>query len=233
MPHDLDHPQDSESQPQPELHSCGHLFGCGEERGTGVLREDIKDAAFTRRAADRLLHMDEMNRQQIDGYLCARGRARRQLLRASSFMGALAGNLGRSYFHDSTVADRVKGGGGFFDILCYGIHVRAFARADDAGTRRFADEGWYGSALSLDLSDQKSRDQTGHKSFTLPRLKRRHTMGPRVWSGKSGVPIPSVGFVSTLPFPAKIISVCSRRGKYKKPPGASMQRTFNPKETIW
>jgi acetamidase/formamidase len=91
MPHDLDHPQDSELQPQPHHHNCGNLFGCGEEQGTGVLREDIKDAAFTKQAADRLLHMDEMNQERIDGYLSIRGHSRRQLLRASSFMGALAG----------------------------------------------------------------------------------------------------------------------------------------------
>jgi acetamidase/formamidase len=89
MPHDSDHPQ--ESQPQPHHHYCGNLFGCGEEQGVGVLREDIKDAAFTKRAADRLLHMDEMNLEQLDSYLTARSISRRRLLRASSFMGALAG----------------------------------------------------------------------------------------------------------------------------------------------
>jgi len=89
MPHDVDH-QDQESQPQPHHHYCGNLFGCGDEKGTGVLREDIKDAAFTKRAADRLLHMDEMNQDQLGGYLTARGVSRRRLLRASSFMGALA-----------------------------------------------------------------------------------------------------------------------------------------------
>ena len=71
-------------------HDCSNLFGCGDEKGTGILREDIKDAAFTRRAADRLLHMDEVDQEQLDGYLSARGRSRRTLLRASSFMGALA-----------------------------------------------------------------------------------------------------------------------------------------------
>jgi hypothetical protein len=91
MPHDLDRPEDQESLPQLHHHDCGNLFGCGEEKGTGVLREDIKDAAFTKRAADRLLHMNEMNQEQIDGYLTARGLARRRLLRASGFMGALAG----------------------------------------------------------------------------------------------------------------------------------------------
>ncbi len=84
--------QESEDQPQPHhRHHCGNLFGCGEDKGTGVLREDVKDVAFTGRAADRLLHMDEMNHEQIDGYLTARGRSRRRLLGASTFMGALAG----------------------------------------------------------------------------------------------------------------------------------------------
>jgi acetamidase/formamidase len=88
--------EDSQRQPNeehqhPRPHSCGNLFGCGEEQGTGVLREDIKDAAFTKRSADRLLHMDEMNQEQLAGFLNARGKSRRRLLRASSFMGALAG----------------------------------------------------------------------------------------------------------------------------------------------
>jgi len=85
-----DHQQDQGSQPQHHHHFCGNLFGCGDEKGTGVFREDIKDAAYTKRAADRLLHMDEMNQEQLDGYLTFRGVSRRRLLRASSFMGALA-----------------------------------------------------------------------------------------------------------------------------------------------
>jgi acetamidase/formamidase len=79
-----------EKPENPHHHDCGNLFGCGDEKGTGVLREDIKDVAWTRRSADRLLHMDEMNPEQLDCYLSARGRSRRTLLRASSFMGALA-----------------------------------------------------------------------------------------------------------------------------------------------
>jgi acetamidase/formamidase len=27
-------------------HNCGDLFGCGEEKGTGLVREDLKDAVF-------------------------------------------------------------------------------------------------------------------------------------------------------------------------------------------
>jgi acetamidase/formamidase len=72
------------------LHECGNLFGCGDEKGTGVIREDIKDAAFRKRPADRLLHMDEVDQQNFDAYLTARGRSRRSLMRASGFMGLLA-----------------------------------------------------------------------------------------------------------------------------------------------
>ncbi len=78
-----------QSCPAPR-HQCGNLFGCGDEKGAGIVREDIKDAAVTRRAADRLLHMDQVSQEALDGYLTARGHSRRNLLRASSFMGALA-----------------------------------------------------------------------------------------------------------------------------------------------
>jgi len=84
------HNHDPHNQPTQHLHQCGNLFGCGDEQGTGVIREDIRDIAVTRRSSDRLLHMDEMNQENLDGYLSARGRSRRSLLRASSFMGALA-----------------------------------------------------------------------------------------------------------------------------------------------
>src|SRR3984893_19382404 len=63
-------------------HDCGNLFGCGDEKGTGVVREDIKDTAFDRPAADRLVHMDEMDQERLDGFLTARGRRRRRLLPA-------------------------------------------------------------------------------------------------------------------------------------------------------
>jgi len=69
---------------------CANLFGCGDEKGTGIIREDIKDAAFDKRASDRLLHMDEVDQETFDGYLSARGRWRRKFLQASGFMGALA-----------------------------------------------------------------------------------------------------------------------------------------------
>jgi acetamidase/formamidase len=81
---------ETEGRTSPHNHDCGNLFGCGDEKGTGIVREDIKDGAFGPRAQDRLLHMDEVDQERFDGFLTARGRLRRQLLRASSFMGALA-----------------------------------------------------------------------------------------------------------------------------------------------
>ena len=92
-------------------HCCGDLFGCGEENGTGVVREDIKDAAFRGRPKDRLLHMDEIDRERLDGYLSARGASRRMLLRASSFMGALA-TIGPWFNKLARAADSLEGGGG-------------------------------------------------------------------------------------------------------------------------
>ena len=58
-------------------HACSNLFGCGDEKGTGILREDIKNAVFDKRTSDRLLHMDEVDQETFDGYLSARGRWRR------------------------------------------------------------------------------------------------------------------------------------------------------------
>jgi acetamidase/formamidase len=71
-------------------HGCGSLFGCGEELGTGVLREDIAAGALDKRATDRLQGSDALDPEPWDGYLTARGRRRRQLMRASGFMSALA-----------------------------------------------------------------------------------------------------------------------------------------------
>jgi hypothetical protein len=55
-----------------------------------VVREDITAAALTRRTADRLLHMEELQQESVSRYLDERGHRRRQLLRASGFMGLLA-----------------------------------------------------------------------------------------------------------------------------------------------
>jgi len=81
---------DESTQHTHHHHECGSLFGCGDEKGTGVIREDIKDAAFDKRTADRLVHRDEVDQEKLDSYLTARGRSRRSLVRASSFMGLLA-----------------------------------------------------------------------------------------------------------------------------------------------
>jgi hypothetical protein len=40
------HHHDDETREGIHHHDCGNLFGCGDEKGTGVIREDIKDAAF-------------------------------------------------------------------------------------------------------------------------------------------------------------------------------------------
>jgi hypothetical protein len=88
------HDHHEEARPAGRGHNCGGLFGCGDEKGTGVIREDIKDGAVDRRTADRLLHMDEVDQERFDGFLTARGRARRRLLRASTFMSALARSNG-------------------------------------------------------------------------------------------------------------------------------------------
>jgi hypothetical protein len=45
---------DKTNEPLHHVHECCNLFGCGDEKGTGVFREDIKDAAFAKPSADRL-----------------------------------------------------------------------------------------------------------------------------------------------------------------------------------
>ena len=50
-------------------HACADLFGCGDEKGTGIIREDIRESAFGCRTSDRLLHMDEIGQEILDGYL--------------------------------------------------------------------------------------------------------------------------------------------------------------------
>ncbi|HKD13698.1 MAG TPA: acetamidase/formamidase family protein [Candidatus Angelobacter sp.] len=105
---------DNQDVPRQHTHQCGDLFGCGEEKGTGIVREDLKDAAVSRRAADRLLHMDEVQQETLDSYLTVRGRSRRRLLQASSFMGALAavgpwfGKLAHAAAISSAVVDDKK-----------------------------------------------------------------------------------------------------------------------------
>jgi acetamidase/formamidase len=117
------HDQHAEGRATGRGHDCGGLFGCGDEKGTGVIREDIKDGAFDRRAADRLLHMDEVDQERFDGFLTARGRARRQLLRASSFMSALAavgpwfGKLAQAADSDRALAAGGSGGAGRVHVV--------------------------------------------------------------------------------------------------------------------
>src|SRR5260370_17277229 len=112
-----EHDQQREGKTPAHHHHCGGLVGGGGEKGTGVIREDIKDGAFDKRTADRLLHMDEVEQERLDGFLSARGRARRQLLRASSFMSALAavgpwfGKLAQAAGASDTVAATTGGGG--------------------------------------------------------------------------------------------------------------------------
>jgi len=113
--HDHEHNEQDEHNHGSHLHQCGGLFGCGDEKGTGVVREDIKDGAYDKRSADRLLHMDEVDQERFNSYLTARGRGRRELLRASSFMGALAA-VGPAFAKLARAADKpagpAKGGGG-------------------------------------------------------------------------------------------------------------------------
>ena len=90
MSQELDEEANEHTRQHVHHHTCSNLFGCGDEKGIGILREDIKERAFNNRASDRLLHMDEIDQANLEGYLSARGRRRRKFLQASSFMGALA-----------------------------------------------------------------------------------------------------------------------------------------------
>ena len=90
MSQELDEKANEDTPQHFHHHACSNLFGCGDEKGIGILREDIKERAFNSRTSDRLLHMGEINQANLDCYLSARGRWRRKFLQASSFMGALA-----------------------------------------------------------------------------------------------------------------------------------------------
>ena len=103
-----------ERQPLDHHHNCGDLFGCGEEQGTGIVREDINDAVLNRQRADRLLHMDELSQEKLDTYLSTRGRFRRKLLQASSFMGMLAA-VGPWFKKAEQSGDDASAGGTFFN----------------------------------------------------------------------------------------------------------------------
>ncbi len=71
-------------------HQCGTLFGCGDELGVGIVREDAREAIGGRKGMDRLQHMDEVNQDRLDRYLDARGRDRRALLKSGGLLGFLA-----------------------------------------------------------------------------------------------------------------------------------------------
>ena len=76
MSQELDEEANEHTRQHVHHHTCSNLFGCGDEKGIGILREDIKERAFDNRASDRLLHMDEINQANLEGYLSARGRRR-------------------------------------------------------------------------------------------------------------------------------------------------------------
>ncbi|HTU71338.1 MAG TPA: acetamidase/formamidase family protein [Candidatus Baltobacteraceae bacterium] len=71
-------------------HRCGGFFGCGDEQGLGVLRQDLAEQSYTARAADRLTHMDEIDQGALDDRLTARRRSQRELWKSSAFMRILA-----------------------------------------------------------------------------------------------------------------------------------------------
>ena len=66
------------------------MFGCGESVGRGSLmfREDVAEVISGRRA-DRLRHMDRLNRDVLEAVLDGRGRMRRALLAAGGVLGLL------------------------------------------------------------------------------------------------------------------------------------------------
>ena len=61
MSQELDEEANEHTRQDVHHHTCSNLFGCGDEKGVGILREDIKERAFDNRASDRLLHMDEIS----------------------------------------------------------------------------------------------------------------------------------------------------------------------------
>ena len=65
MSQELDEEANEHTRQHVHHHTCSNLFGCGDEKGIGILREDIKERAFDNRASDRLLHMDEINQANL------------------------------------------------------------------------------------------------------------------------------------------------------------------------
>ena len=70
-------------------HACSNLFGCGDEKGIGILREDIKGRAFNNRPPI-VYSIWTRSIRQISTAICRREDVGRKFLQASSFMGALA-----------------------------------------------------------------------------------------------------------------------------------------------
>jgi acetamidase/formamidase len=66
------------------------MFGCGAGEQTFRFHDDLADAILDHRRADRLRHLDGLDQPTLDGFLTARGRERRVLLKAGGLLGALA-----------------------------------------------------------------------------------------------------------------------------------------------
>jgi len=97
------HPHDHEGEGTAPAHNhnCGGLSAAATKKVPDHPRGH-QGGAFDNRAADRLLHMDEVQQERLDGILSDGGRARRQLLQASSFMERSGG--GRPRFGSSSGA---------------------------------------------------------------------------------------------------------------------------------
>jgi acetamidase/formamidase len=66
------------------------MFGCGGGDRNFRFHDDLTDAILDRRQRDRLRHLDGLDQGTLDGFLTARGRERRSLLKAGGLLGALA-----------------------------------------------------------------------------------------------------------------------------------------------
>ena len=82
---------DEEANEHTPQHFHRHLLksvGCGDEEVSAFAR-NIKERAFDNRARDRLLHMDEIDQANLEGYLSARRRRRRRFLQTEVASWAL------------------------------------------------------------------------------------------------------------------------------------------------
>lgn len=82
------------SAPSEHPHSAGAdqcvLFGCGEIEGKVRAGDPLHEHLVTRRTADRLQHMEELEQQTLDAFREARHTERRDVLRTGGFLGAMA-----------------------------------------------------------------------------------------------------------------------------------------------